>query len=226
MHCSLEWPFVDQLDSSYEVFHIYHLFFFVRFLYRLMWLQRSSMVVISALDNRCWTLPDYRLDLFFFLRQKELLGLLNLCLIPPSAGFLPETRLKTLILERYLICSVRLQAVASHPSQTKIVKQWWFSSRDFRFGFGAASRLHILAESLSGKPRPLEPVGSVWELKWTPSSLHGCTETALSFSLCIWVQNRAKSWILGRVECRCWCFILRVKALFDPLLFHVHIPNK
>ena len=85
--------------------------------------------------------------------------MLSLCLIPPTAGFLPETRLKPLILERYLISSVRLQAVASHPSRTVLVKQQWASSRGFTFGFGAAPRLHILARSLSGKRRPLEPGG-------------------------------------------------------------------
>lgn len=103
--------------------------------------------------------PSLQIRLFFFQGQKELLGLLSLCLIPPTAEFLPETWLKPLILERYLIFSVRLQAVASHPSWTVLVKQWWASSRDFRFGFGAAPRLHILAQSLSGKLRPLEPGG-------------------------------------------------------------------
>lgn len=80
-------------------------------------------VVTSALGGSFLTPPTLWIGR---LRPERIIRLVKSVFDTMTVGFLPEPRLKLLVLEEYLISSVRLEAVASRTSQAVMGKLQWF----------------------------------------------------------------------------------------------------
>lgn len=166
-------------------------------------------VVTLALGGSCLTPPRLQIG---HLRPERIIRLIKSVFDITTVGFLPETRLKLLVLEEYLISSVRLEAVASHTSQAVMGKLQWFQI----WVWSSTQTSHSCSELIW----QAQTTGAWWIQHGSNSSRllpYGAVQKLLCwFFSCVWWNwVEQYTWALGCAGFKCCCFTPGVKALLD-----------
>lgn len=165
-----------------------------------MWLQRSSTVVISALDNRCWTLPDYGLDLFF-LRPESIIGVVKSVFDTSQCRISSRNQIKTSHFGEVsnLLCKTPSSGKSSITDWSSQAVMGW--QQGLQIWVWSSTRASHSCSELIWQTQTSGACG--FSVGAEVNSLLPCmaAQKLLCHFLCVWVQNRAihldfgKEWV-------------------------------